>query len=301
VADAARVALMLLLEFVAIFLVVTFAVHLLVQSVPAERLRLAMAGRPARGMALALAFGAVTPFCSCSTVPVVAGMAAAGVPVGALTAFLILSPLVNPATVALLATLASPLHAAGFVLASILLALAVAGVVTALRVQPTVAEPRPSAPAGPPPAIGERARLAAHRSVRDLRALAPLLGGAALLGALLYGRVDAGLIARVIEAAGPWAVPVAVLVGVPVYASTALLLPLGSVLLATGANLGVVTAFLIGATGLSLPEGIMLQRLLGTRYLTVLVAAFVGCAIVLGYVVQGLAPAGTSWGPIGLR
>jgi uncharacterized protein len=301
-ADTVWFVLTLLVEFLAIFLVVTFLVHLLVQSVPTARLRQAMTGRPLSGMALALVFGALTPFCSCSTVPLVAGMAAAGVPVAALTAFLVLSPLVNPATVALLATLVSPLYAAGFVLVSMLLALIVAGVVTTLGVRPTLtAVLRPSAPPGPPPAIGERVRLAARRSVRDLRALAPLLGGVALVGALLYGRVDAGLIGRAIEAAGPWAVPVAVLAGVPVYASTAVLLPLGTALLATGANLGVVTAFLIGATGLSLPEGVMLQRLLGTRYLTVLVAAFVVTAIILGYLLQGLVPSIGTMGPTLLR
>jgi uncharacterized protein len=291
--DAATIVLTLLVEFMAIFLVVTFAVHLLVLSVPAARLQRAMAGRPGRAMALALLFGAVTPFCSCSTVPVVAGMAAAGVPVGAMTAFLVVSPLVNPATVALLATLVSPLYAGGFVVAAMALATIVAAVMTLLRVRPTLdAALRPSAPAGPPAGIAERARVAARRSGRDLRALTPLLGGVAMVGALLYGRVDVGLIGRAIESAGPWAVPVAVLVGVPVYASTAVLLPLGSALLATGANLGVVTAFLIGATGLSLPEGIMLQRLLGTRYLTVLAAAFVAAAVTVGYAVQALVPAG---------
>jgi uncharacterized protein len=291
--DAATIVLTLLVEFMAIFLVVTFAVHLLVLSVPAARLQRAMAGRPGRAMALALLFGAVTPFCSCSTVPVVAGMAAAGVPVGAMTAFLVVSPLVNPATVALLATLVSPLYAGGFVVASMALATIVAAVMTLLRVRPTLdAALRPSAPVGPPIGIAERARVAARRSGRDLRALTPLLGGVALVGALLYGRVDVGLIGRAIESAGPWAVPVAVLVGVPVYASTALLLPLGSALLATGANLGVVTAFLIGATGLSVPEGIMLQRLLGTRYLSVLAAAFLAAAVTVGYAVQALAPAG---------
>jgi len=115
----------LALEFAVISLVVTFAVHLLVASVPKERLRQAMAGRPWRGTGVALVFGAVTPFCSCSTVPVVAGMAAAGVPVVALTAFLVLSPLVNPATVALLATLVSPLYALAFVAAAIVLGYAI--------------------------------------------------------------------------------------------------------------------------------------------------------------------------------
>jgi uncharacterized protein len=291
--DAPRVALTLLLEFLGIFLVVTFAVHLLLLSVPAARLQRAMGGSPGRAVAWALLFGAVTPFCSCSTVPVVAGMATAGVPVGALTAFLVVSPLVNPATVALLATLVSPLYAGGFVVAAMAMASIVAAVVTLLRVRPTLgAVLRTTAAAGAPVGILERARVAAGRSARDLRALAPLLGGVAVVGALLYGRVDAGLIGRAIEAAGPWAVPVAVLAGVPVYASTAVLLPLGSALLATGANLGVVTAFLIGATGLSLPEGILLQRLLGTRYLTVLAAAFVAAAVTVGYVVQAIGGGG---------
>jgi uncharacterized protein len=289
VAETIRLLVTLLAEFMAIFLAVTFFVHLWVQSVSTARLQRALAGHPVRGTALALVFGAVTPFCSCSTVPVVAGMLAAGVPVAPLTAFLVLSPLVNPATVALVATLVSPLHAVGFVLVSMAMALAVAGMMAALRVRPSLtAALRPAAPAGPPGVLRERLRLAASRSARDLRALAPLLAGVALLGALLYGRVDAGMIGRTVEAAGFWAVPVAVLIGVPVYASTAVLLPLGTALLATGANLGVVTAFLIGATGLSLPEGFMLQRLLGTRYLATLTAAFVLAAIVIGYVVQAL-------------
>lgn len=295
--ETIRLLATLLVEFSAVFLAVTFLVHLWVQSVPIALMQRALAGHPVRGMSLALLFGAVTPFCSCSTVPVVAGMVAAGVPVGPLTAFLVLSPLVNPATVALLATLLSPIHAAGFLLVSMAMALAVAGAVSLLQVRPTLAAAlRSVAPPGPPDGLRGRLRRAAVRSMRDLRALAPLLGGVALLGAVLYGRVDADMIGRTIESAGVWAVPVAVLVGVPVYASTAVLLPLGTALLATGANPGVVAAFLIGATGLSLPEGVMLHRLLGGRYLTVLAAAFVVAAITLGYLVQGLVPPPVAWG-----
>ena len=293
-ADASIRALVLLSEFAVIFLGVSFAVHLIVQSVTPQRLQRALAGRPLRSTLLAMAFGALTPFCSCSTVPVVAGMVTAGVPVGPMTVFLILSPLVNPATVALLATLTTPLHAAGFVLASMILALAVAAVMVIMRIEPvtpsTLAVGCCAAGMAPPP-WRPRAARALQRAVRDLRAVAPLLGAVAVLGAVIHGRVDVGLIGRLIDAAGPWAVPVAVLVGIPVYASTAVLLPLGSVLLATGAHLGVVTAFLIGATGLSLPEGVMLYRLLGRRYLAALAAAFVAAAVGIGYLVQVLLPA----------
>jgi uncharacterized protein len=245
-----------------------------------------------RSTAVALFAGAITPFCSCSTVPEVAGMASAGVSVVALTAFLVVSPLVNPATIALLATLTTPLHALGFVVLSMIMALAVAGVMAALRVTPTLPPALRSAraPEGTPAPWSRRLRAASTRAALDLRRVAPLLAVAAVVGALLHGRVDAGVVGVLIDAAGPWAVPAAVLVGVPVYASTAVLIPLGTVLLATGANLGVVTAFLIGATGLSVPEGLMLHRLLGGRYLTTLAVSFVAAAIVLGYLVQALWP-----------
>ncbi len=276
-------------EFVAIFVSISFLAHLLVQSLPPERLQRALSGRPWRSTATALVLGALTPFCSCSTVPVVAAMVAAGVPVVATTAFLVVSPLVNPATVALLATLTTPAFAAMFVLLALLLALAVALVMASLRVEPVVPLDLRAYSGGDGVASwGSRLVRSGVRALRDVWRLVPVLLVVALLGAVLYGRVDVGVIAGALEAAEPFAVPVAVLVGIPVYASTAVLLPLGAALLAGGANLGVVSAFLIGATGLSLPEGVLLQRLMGGRYLMTLAGAFVIVAVALGYLVQAL-------------
>ena len=279
-------------EFTAIFLAVAFLAHLLVQSLPPERLRRALARRPWRSTLSALALGAITPFCSCSTVPVVAGMVAAGVPLVPTTAFLVVSPLVNPATVALIAALTSPWLAAGFVLLAMLMAAGVALVVALVRVAPTVPPGLLERPAAASIVAPGRPRLAsaARRALHDLWRLMPVLLAVVLLGGWLYGRVDVGVVGRSLDAAGPFAVPLAVLVGVPVYASTAVLLPLGGALLAGGANLGVVSAFLIGATGLSLPEGVLLQRLLGGRYVLALAGAFVLIAVALGYLVQAIAP-----------
>lgn len=290
--EFARTLLVLSTEFAALFFLVSLAVHLVVASVPAPVLRRSLAGHPARGLTGALLLGALTPFCSCSTVPVVAGMSAAGVGVIATTAFLVVSPLVNPATVALLAAWVSPAYALTFVAASLALAAAVAGLVAATGVRP-----RARAVAADPAAVdatlapwGRRVAAAAALALRDLRRLAPVLLAAATVGAALSGRFDAAFVARAIDAAGPWAVPIALLLGIPVYASTAVLLPLGAALFASGADLGVVTAFLIGATGLSLPEGLLLHRLLGGRYLAVLVAAFVVAAVGIGYLLQASHP-----------
>jgi uncharacterized protein len=297
-------------EFSAIFLAVAFAAHLLVRGLPPARLRAALGDRPVRSTVAALLLGALTPFCSCSTVPLTAGLAAAGVPVVATTAFLVVSPLVNPATVALLATLGSPLLAAGFVLASLTMALVVALTVAAAGVRPRsqLAAVAGAAAAGaaavgahdtgaatpqgaPRRAAGALVRGAAQGALQDFRRLLPVVIVVIALAAALSGRVDIGAVGRAMDAAGPFAVPLAVLIGVPVYASTAVLLPLGAALLAGGAGLGVVSAFLIGATGLSLPEGVLLHRLMGGRYLATVAATFVVAAVGLGYLIEALAGA----------
>jgi len=292
VLEAGRTFIVLLAEFGSLFFLVSLVVSLVVSSVSPDQLRRALAGQPARGLAGALLLGTVTPFCSCSTVPVVAGMRAAGVGVAATTAFLVVSPLVNPATVALLATWVSPAYALSFVAASLALALAVAGAVVASGVRPTAQAiagfPAPNADT--PPTWRRRIAAAAGGAWRDLRRLMPILMAAAAVGAALAGRVDAGFVGRTVETAGPWAVPIAVLLGIPVYASTAVLLPLGAALFASGVDLGVVTAFLIGATGLSVPEGLLLHRFLGGRYLAVLVTAFVFAAVAIGYLLQAWHP-----------
>ena len=97
--DTMRTFIVLAAEFTALFFAVSWGVYLIVGSIPRRRLQSLLAGNPVRGTAMALVLGAVTPFCSCSTVPVVAGMAGAGVAVPTLTAFLVMSPLVNPATI----------------------------------------------------------------------------------------------------------------------------------------------------------------------------------------------------------
>lgn len=287
--DALQDAARWLAAFAAIFLAASFAAHVSVASLSRDRLRAAMAGATWRSTVAGLVLGAITPFCTCSTVPLVAAMHASGVPSVATTAFLIVSPLVNPATVALVAALAGSVMAFGFVLMSILLALSVALALGLLGIAPkTVGGVAACHGPARTPHWRTRARRAAAATLRDLWRLTPVLLGVALLGALLPASVDVGAVGRVLEQAGPLAVPLAVAVGVPVYASTALLLPLGAALLAGGASLGVVSAFLIGATGLSLPEGVLLYRLLGGRYLRALVGAFVLATVALGYLVDAL-------------
>jgi uncharacterized protein len=100
---------------------------------------------------------------------------------------------------------------------------------------------------------------------------------------VIHGYVPAELLARVAGPDRPWAIPAAALLGIPVYASVIVLLPLGTTLLAKGVGIGAVTAFLMGASGFSLPEGIMLSRVLPRGLLLRVLAVFAVGVVGIGY------------------
>jgi uncharacterized protein len=288
IAERLRFLIVLLLELSVLYLVVTILVGLIRQSLTPRRLWALLGTKHSLvGMAGAAGLGIVTPFCSCSTVPLVAGMLQVGVALPVVITFLIISPLVNPAAFALLATLVSPSYAALYVLASLAIGLAVGGL--SFFVKPALAtDALPLSDDAALESWAKRWRLALGDAWRDYGKFLPVFVLAAVVGAMLHNNVAPLWLAETLSGSGLWLVPLAAIVGVPVYASTALLLPLGTGLYLSGVNLGVVTAFLMGATGFSIPEGIMLARLLGTRLLLMLALAFTLAVIAIGYLFQAL-------------
>lgn len=280
----------LTVELTAIYLAVVFLVEVLQDRLGPERLRRMMGDRvgPAR-FAVAAVLGAVTPFCSCSTVPIVAGMNRAGVPWPVLSSFLIISPLVNPALFALMWALVGPGYAALYVAASLVVAVVV-GLVIHRAGWDSGPDVEPAETIDPEEADGEDRgwRGAGRAALASTAKLFPVFVLAGVLGAVLKHGVGTAWIEGLLAGAGWWGVPLAAIVGLPVYASTAVLLPLGALLLQNGAQLGVVTAFLMGATGFSVPEGVMLKEIVGARRLATLGAAFAVAVIAAGYGVQAL-------------
>lgn len=291
----------LLLELSVLYLLISAAVGVMQSYFSTERLeRLARGRHPIWAVALTTGLGAVTPFCSCSTVPLASGMIEARLPLAAVASFLVISPLVNPAAIALLATLASPLYAAVYLLGSLFVALLTAWVLARFgqRIEPKIALPQfddlgmvplgmVEPPKAPSPTLGQRLQQAGQKAWGDYRKLALIFGLAAAIGALLHGQVPAW-VTQLLTSEHPLMVPLAALLGLPIYASTALLLPVGVTLFQQGVNLGVVTAFLMGATGFSVPEGIMLSKIIGPRNLGLLAAAFACGVILIGYSLQWL-------------
>lgn len=127
-----------------------------------------------------------------------------------------------------------------------------------------------------------------RRAWKDLKQIALPLVIAVAVGAWIHDYVPASLLERLSGPGQWWAIPLAAVLGVPVYASVVVLLPLGTSLLAKGVGVGVVTAFLLGATGFSLPEGMILYKILPRPLLVRLVVVFTFGVISLGYLFQAI-------------
>ncbi|WP_062463913.1 permease [Demequina soli] len=269
---------------------IIFVVTVLRSFMSVERTRALLGGRrEGVGNVLAAGLGVVTPFCSCSAVPAFIGFVAAGVPLGVTMSFLIASPLVNEVAIALLLGLFGIGPTLLYVGAGLTIAIVAGWVIGRLRleryVEPFVFETKLR---GKPldPAYGltwdDRLRMGIEEVGAILRKIWPYLLVGIGLGAVIHGWVPAEWFAQHASADNPLGVLVAVGLGVPLYSNAAGILPLVDVLFAKGVPMGTLLAFMMATVALSLPETILLKRVLKPR----LIAIFVG-VVALGIVAVG--------------
>jgi uncharacterized protein len=279
--DAPKVTLLLTL--------VVFGVGVLRSFFTPERTRAILAGRSASaGNVLGAALGIVTPFCSCSAVPLFIGFLTAGVPLGATFSFLISAPMVNEVALALLFGLFGWKVAALYLGTGLLVAIVAGWVIGRLKlerhVEPWVYEVHAGPSSGADSARSWDDRLRAGLdAVRDIvgKVWPYLLAGIAV-GAGIHGWVPENFMASIMGKGAWWSVPLAVLIGVPMYSNAAGIIPVVHALLEKGAALGTVLAFMMAVIALSLPEIIILRKVLRP----VLIGAFLGI-VAVGIVLVG--------------
>jgi uncharacterized membrane protein YraQ (UPF0718 family) len=258
---------------------IIFVVTVLRSFMSLERTRALLGGRR-EGFAnvAAAGLGVATPFCSCSAVPAFIGFVAAGVPIGVTLSFLIASPLVNEIALGMLFTLFGWEIALLYVIAGMTIAVAAGFVLGRAHVErwvePFVFETTVSAAAtgGGRLTWRERVRLARDEVVTIVRKILPYLLIGIGIGALIHGWVPADVFLRVAGSGNPFAVPAAVLIGVPLYSNAAGVMPLVEVLHQKGLEMGTLLAFMMSVVALSLPEMVLLRRVLKPQ----LIAAFIG-------------------------
>jgi len=241
-----------------------------------ERVRRALAGRNVvAGTAAAAGFGIITPFCSCSAVPLFIGFVEAGVPLGVTFAFLVSAPMVNEIALVLLWGLFGPTIAIAYLVAGLLVAMGAGLVVGRLRleryVEPYVYQIHTGAPIEMRLTMEQRLRDAWAATRQIVRRVAPWVAIGIGIGALIHGYAPTDLVVAIGGRDNPLAVPLVVMLGVPLYANAAGMIPIVEALLGKGIPVGTVLAFMMAVTALSIPELLILRRVMRRQ----LIAAFV--------------------------
>jgi uncharacterized membrane protein YraQ (UPF0718 family) len=272
-----------------LLLLVVFGVGIIRTFFTPERTRRTLAGRrETAGNGLAALLGVVTPFCSCSAIPLFIGFVTTGVPLGVTLSFLISAPMVNEVALVLLFGLFGWKVALIYLSTGLVIAVAAGWVLGRLQlerwVEPWVYATRTAAAAEDPKLTWSDRLDAGRAAVADIvgRVWPYVLGGIAV-GAAIHGYVPEDFMASIMGKGAWWSVPFAVLFGIPMYSNAAGIIPIVQALLEKGAALGTVLAFMMAVIGLSLPEMVILRKVLRVP-LIVTFAGVVGFGIlIVGY------------------
>jgi uncharacterized membrane protein YraQ (UPF0718 family) len=254
-----------------------------------ERVRRALAGRGILPGAMAAAgFGVVTPFCSCSAVPLFIGFVEAGVPLGVTFAFLVASPMVNEVALVLLWGLFGPGIALAYMAAGLTVAIVAGLVIGRLGLERYVEEYVWKIHAGTGigdvrPTLEERVGDAWRSTVDIVRRVLPFVVAGIAVGALIHGFVPTELVVSVGGRDNPLAVPALVALGVPLYSNAAGTIPIVEALIGKGLPLGSALAFMMSVTALSVPELVILRRVMQPRLIAVFVAVVATGILLVGY------------------
>jgi uncharacterized protein len=255
-----------------------------------ERTRALLAGRKEGvGNVLAAGLGLFTPFCSCSAVPLFIGFVQAGVPLGVTFSFLIASPMVNQVALVLLFALFGWKVGLLYMGLGLTVAIVAGWVIGRLKMErhleDWVRHLRDATTEVPDASVTLAERIeTGFRSVREIvgRVWPYILAGIAI-GAGIHGYVPQEFMASFMGKDAWWAVPLAVVIGVPMYTNAAGVIPVVEALLAKGAALGTVLAFMMSVIALSLPEMIILRKVLKLRLIAVFVGVVATGILLVGY------------------
>jgi uncharacterized protein len=257
-----------------------------------ERTRTLLAGRRLGvGNALAASLGVVTPFCSCSAVPMFIGFLSAGVPLGVTFSFLIAAPMVNEVALALLLGLFGWKVAALYLGLGLLVAIVAGLVIGRLKMERFLEDwvraihmGTAAAPDGQGYTWAERLA-AGGRHLREIVGKVwPYVVVGIALGALIHGYVPTDFMASFMGRDVWWAVPAAVVLGVPMYTNAAGIIPVVEALIGKGAALGTTLAFMMSVIALSAPEMLILRKVLKWPLIGTFVGVVAAGILLVGYV-----------------
>jgi len=280
--DAPKVMLLLTL--------VVFATGILRTYFTPERTRKFLTGkREFTGNVLAALLGIVTPFCSCSAIPLFLGFVQAGVPLGVTLSFLIAAPMVNEIAVVLLYGLLGWKVAAIYLVSGLTIAIVCGWFIGKMNMESQIEDWVQEMRSGTPLVFGQKLTWP-DRVQSGKEAVVDIVGkvwiyviAGITVGALIHGFVPENLMASLMGKDRWWSVPAAVLMGIPMYSNAAGTVPVVEALLSKGAALGTVLAFMMSIIALSLPEMVILRKVLKPKLIATYIAVVGGGILFTGF------------------
>ncbi len=260
-----------------------------------ERTRALLAGRrEGVGNIAAAHLGIVTPFCSCSAVPLFVGFVSAGVPLGVTFSFLIAAPMINEIALGLLFALVGWQVALTYLAFGLSIAIIAGWVIGRLHLESWL-EPWVRDVRGSTITLEDGQQSWIDRFEAGWEAVKEIVGkvwywiiAGIAVGAFIHGFVPAELLSRIMGADSWWSVPAAVILGIPMYSNAAGIIPVIEALLGKGAALGTVLAFMMSVIALSLPEMIILRKVLSIKLIAVFVAVVGSGILAVGFLFNAL-------------
>ena len=256
-----------------------------------EKTRKALEGKSLfTGNVLASMLGIVTPFCSCSAIPLFLGFVEAGIPIGVTFSFLIASPMINEVAIVLLFGLFGWKTAAIYIVSGLVIAIIAGWVIGKLNLRHWVQDWVYQSQFGNSDTLNEKLKFTdriqyGYNAVREIVGkvwMYVVLGIA--VGAAAHGYVPEDFMAALMGKSAWYSVPLSVIIGVPLYSNAAGIIPIVSVLIEKGASLGTALAFMMAVIGLSLPEMIILKKVLKIQFILTFAGIMAVGIVLVGFI-----------------
>lgn len=281
--------LMITAELTVLFLGISTIVALVLMYLPQEKIKNWMSGKGVFANVMGAFFGSVTPFCACSTIPMTLGFLNMGIPFGAVMSFVIASPLMNPIILTMLIALMG-IKSALVYLAVIFVASVIFGIILEktggeklvknVRIKSGGHENNEERPS----IFKDKLKLSFLKAWSDFRSVLVYLLIGVGIGAVIYGYLPQDFVLKFAGPNNPLAIPIAAVIGIPLYIRAETAIPIGVALMQKGMSVGAVIALIIGGAGMAIPEMSMLASIFKRKLVAAIVAVIFLTAVIGGFI-----------------
>lgn len=283
----------LTLELTLLFLLISYLVGVLQLYLSPAKIQTILSSQHGRGYVIAAFLGAITPFCSCSTIPFLKGLLRAKAGFGTMMVFLFASPLLNPIIIGLFIVTFGLQVAIFYFSVALVVSIAAGYALEKLGFeryvkQQAYVEPQKASCSGSSVERINPWLNIWHITWKDFKGVLPYLMAGIAIGSIIYGFMPTEFVARIASDDNPFAIPVAAIIGTPLYIRAEAVIPLSAALAAKGMGLGAVMALIIGSAGASLTEVILLKSIFKNQMIAAFLVVIIAMAMAAGYLYRYL-------------